>query len=375
MRKFILEWINKLPFYLSRAGFVFFLAGQFLLYLVRHTILGRLTVFVILPAIIVYYAFFQPLPENYAAPRVATINVPSGATFRQVTDSLKEAGLLEHERFFLLLGKISGKERNVRAGLYDIPAGLSSWQLLNYLETVPGKQVKVTLPEGLLSDQMAAILQNKIGIDSSLFVSLVHDSAFAHSLVGEISLEGYLSPETYYFEWKTPEEQIIRRLVSNTLQTFEPDSIQERLSQFEMSRLEILTLASIIEGEVQVDSERVYVSAVYHNRLRLRWPLQADPSIQYIVPGPPRRLLHRDLEIDSPYNTYKYPGLPPGPINNPGKKSILAALYPANVPYLYMVAIGDGRHKFSKTLREHNYWHDKFNEYRQQLRREQRQKR
>ena len=374
MRKFTLEWINKLSFYLSRAGFVFFLVGQFLLYLIRYTIGGRLVVFVALPVFILYYAFFQPLPENFVAPRVATINIPAGATFRQVTDSLKKADLLEHERVFLLLGKISRKERNVRAGLYDVPAGLSSWQLLNYLETAPSKQLKVTLPEGLLSDQMAVILQNKIGIDSSLFVSLVHDSAFANSLVGEPSLEGYLSPETYYFEWKTPEKQIIQRMVSNTLQIFEPDSIQKRLSQLDMTRLEILALASIIEGEVQVDSERVYVSALYHNRLRLRWPLQADPSIQFIVPGPPRRLLNRDLEIDSPYNTYKYPGLPPGPINNPGKKSILATLYPANVPYLYMVAIGDGRHKFSKTLREHNYWHAKFNEYRQQLRREQRQK-
>lgn len=302
------------------------------------------------------------------------INIPAGATFRQVADSLNKADLLEHEKVFLLLGKISGKERNVRAGLYDIPAGLSSWQLLNFLENAPGKQLKVTLPEGLLSDQLATILQNKIGIDSSLFVSLVHDSAFARLLVGEPSLEGYLLPETYYFEWKTPEKQIILRMVSAALQIFKPDSIQERLSQLDMTRLEILTLASIIEGEVLVDSERVYVSAIYHNRLRLGWPLQADPSIQYIVPGPPRRLLNRDLEIDSPYNTYKHPGLPPGPINNPGKKSILAALYPANVPYLYMVAIGDGRHKFSQTLREHNYWHAKFNEYRQQLRREQRQK-
>jgi UPF0755 protein len=235
-------------------------------------------------------------------------------------------------------------------------------------------QIKVTFPEGILSTQMAEILQEKIGIDSALFVSLVHDSAFAQFLVGENSLEGFLLPETYFFEWEMPEKQIIQRMAANTRQIFEADTIRDRLSQLDFTPLEILTLASIIEGEVMVDSERVTISSVYHNRLRLGWPLQADPTIQYIIPGPPRRLLHRDLEVDSPYNTYKNPGLPPGPISNPGKESILAALYPANTSYLYMVAIGDGRHKFSKTLKEHNLWHAKYNEYRRQIRREQRQK-
>jgi UPF0755 protein len=203
----------------------------------------------------------------------------------------------------------------------------------------------------------------------------VYDSAFAGGILPNApSLEGYLMPETYQFEWKTPEDQIIKHLAANTLKIFEADTIQQRLLQLGISPLEIITLASIIEGEVVVDSERVYVSSLYHNRLRLGWPLQADPTIQYIVPGPPRRLLHHDLEIDSPYNTYKYPGLPPGPISNPGKKSILAALYPADTPYLYMVAIGDGRHQFSKTLKEHNYWHARYNEVRRKVRQEQRAK-
>lgn len=119
-----------------------------------------------------------------------------------------------------------------------------------------------------------------------------------------------------------------------------------------------------------IDSERTVISAVYHNRLRKGMRLQADPTIQYIIPDGPRRLLNADLTIDSPYNTYKYAGLPPGPINNPGKKSIEAALSPANVPYLYMVARGDGSHVFSRTLAEHNRAHQAFNRYRREVARQ-----
>ncbi len=137
-----------------------------------------------------------------------------------------------------------------------------------------------------------------------------------------------------------------------------------------MSINEILTLASIIEGEIQVDSERVIVSSVYHNRLERGWLLQADPTIQYILPGEPRRLTYRDLDLDSPYNTYKYPGLPPTPINNPGKKSIFAALYPEETNYLYFVATGNGGHRFSRTSSEHAYWKKQFDQVRRKVRSE-----
>jgi UPF0755 protein len=161
-------------------------------------------------------------------------------------------------------------------------------------------------------------------------------------------------------------------LVSGTLAIFEPDSVQSQLFRLRMNRHQILTMASIIEGEVVVDSERVLVSSVYHNRLRRGWMLGADPTIQYIIPGPPRRLLHDDLEIDSPYNTYKYRGLPPGPISNPGKKSILAALFPAQTRYLYFVATGNGGHHFSQTAAEHAHWKANFDQIRKEVRRNQR---
>jgi UPF0755 protein len=187
-------------------------------------------------------------------------------------------------------------------------------------------------------------------------MKLSSDTNFINSLGIEnkvSNLEGYLLPETYNLPLDIDEEFLIRLLATNTLQIFKSDSIQRELNILQMNTHTILTLASIIEGEVLIDSERVIVSSVYHNRLKKNWLLQADPTIQYILPGSPRRLYLKDLEINSPYNTYKYKGLPPGPINNPGKKSILAAIYPADTDYLFFVATGDGGHNFSKSSVEH----------------------
>ncbi len=371
----VLSYISNIKFYLSRVGFGLFLLWNFLLNFIKNSILGRVLVLLVVPVIIAYFYLFQPLPKDISTYEHITMEIPNGANFKQIADSLTQNDLLSHKDFFLLLGKITGKEKNIRAGRFEIPKGISTWQLLNFMKVAPVSRYSATLPEGILSHKMAGILEQKIGIDSSEFVSLTYDSIFAATLIPNASsLEGYLMPETYQFEWRTPEDKIIKHLVSSTLKIFEADTVQQRLLQMGMSQKEIITLASIIEGEALVDSERVYISSIYHNRLRLGMPLQADPTIQFAIPGPPRRLLNRDLEIESPYNTYKYAGLPPGPISNPGKNSIYAALYPKDTPYLYMVAVGDGRHRFSKTLREHNYWHAKFNEYRRKVRREQRAK-
>lgn len=319
------------------------------------------------------YLESRPVDERLHHQNV-TLRVPSGATFRQVTDSLFAEDLLRNKMVFRALGRVTGKDRSIRSGIFEIPPCLNAYELLTYLENATPKQFKVTLPEGITSNKMAEILAAKVGIDSTTFVDLVYDSTFTAKLVGNLpNLEGFLLPETYHFEWKTPEEQIITRMVENTLRIFQPDSVIAQLKKYEWTFRDALTMASIVEGEALVDSERVIISSVYHNRLRLGMRLQADPTIQFVLPGPPRRLLFRDLEIDSPYNTYKYAGLPPGPISNPGKASILAAIFPENTPFVYMVAIGDGRHKFSKTLREHNFWHAKFNEVRRRVKREQRQ--
>ncbi|NOX35989.1 MAG: endolytic transglycosylase MltG [Calditrichaeota bacterium] len=334
----------------------------------RHPWLVALVFLTLLTVMMVKRYVFPPLPEDLEKRPSVTVLIPQGATFGAIADTLMAHSLLKHREWFLFLGRITGKESRMHAGMFAIPRGLNSWQLLVYLESAKNVLLKVTIPEGLRTERIAAILQRKIGVDSARFMQLVRDSAFVNQLgVPAPTLDGFLMPETYFFQWKTPEEVIIRTLVKNTMSLFEPDSVRQQLQQLNMSILEIITLASIIEGEVMVDSERVLVSSVYHNRLKRGWRLQADPTIQFLLKDGPRRLTYRDLEIDSPYNTYKYAGLPPGPINNPGKQSILAAIFPAKTRYLYFVASGDGGHRFSRTLKEHLKWKRHFDKIRREV--------
>ena len=238
---------------------------------------------------------------------------------------------------------------------------------------VEGKTALITviIPEGITSYQIASILTQKVEVDSEKFVNLVNNKMFINELKMDVnSLEGYLFPNTYFFYWGITEKEIIRILVKEFNHNF-TDSLKTIVTEKGWTVHQILTLASIIEGEAAIDSERALISAVYHNRLKKRMLLQADPSIQYIIPDGPRRLLNKDLKIDSPYNTYRYSGLPPGPVNNPGLNSIIAAIYPSDVNYLYFVAKGDGAHVFSKSLSQHLIAKRKFDIFRRKIRRQQ----
>ena len=183
------------------------------------------------------------------------------------------------------------------------------------------------------------------------------------------SLEGYLYPDTYFFYDGIDEESVIKRLVKE-FQVFWSDSNIAMANNMNFSQHEILTLASIIEGEAIYDSERPVISAVYHNRLKKGMKLQADPTVQYVIKDGPRRLLNKDLRIKSPYNTYLYKGLPPGPINSPGFMSLHAALYPKENDYLYFVAKGDGYHTFSKNEKDHERAKRAFQRVRKKVKKE-----
>jgi UPF0755 protein len=218
------------------------------------------------------------------------------------------------------------------------------------------------------STKIAAILAHELEIDSCVILNLVRDPTFIDQLeVVAETLEGYLFPETYFFTFGVDEKQVITAMVQQFYRQI-PDSVLEGENTLGYTLNEMLVLASIIEGEAMLASEMDTISSVYHNRLARHIPLQADPTIQFIIKSPPRRLLNRDLKIDSPYNTYKYAGLPPGPINNPGKDAIMAAIYPAQTQYLYFVANGDGSHSFSVTLAEHLRAKKKLDQLRKELR-------
>ena len=359
---------------LARSAFVLYLGGNAILHFLRKHLLLLALLVVALPLLvagILWFGYMSP-PANQMQEDLQMV-IPRGATLVSIADSLVEKKAIRSPLMLRALGRITGKARQIKAGLVTIPSGSNALEVLEHLGDARVESVRVTIPEGVSAEAIASILQNKVGTDSAKFMDLVKDSTFAQKLAHVNTLEGFLLPETYQIDKDSEAEKMVRFLVNNTLKIFEPDSVRAQIDSLGFTRYEILTLAAIVEGEALLDRERADIASLYHNRLRKGWRLQADPTIQYAIPGPPRRLLYKDLEIDSPYNTYKYGGLPPGPINNPGRNSIIATIFPSTTPYLYMVAAGDGSHKFSTTLREHNYWHKRFNEVRRQVRRQQRQ--
>jgi UPF0755 protein len=315
-----------------------------------------------------YVLFWAPVvPVNLPEP---SFIIRRGMSLPQIADSLARQGFIQNPARFIFADKILKWGNQLKAGKYSLPPRASTLALYKLFRSGKAMQQRVTLPEGKTFADFAGILRRTMEIDSAAFVRLAEDSAVAKELeVKAAHLEGYLYPNTYSFVWGVSPREIIRTLVQE-FHRHVNDSLRQRATALDLSLHQVVTLASIIEGEAVVDSERAVISAVYHNRLRQGILLQADPTIQYIVPGPPRRLLNRHLAIDSPYNTYLYPGLPPGPVNNPGIASIRAALYPANVNYIYFVARGDGSHVFSRTLQEHLRAKRDFDLIRARVRRE-----
>lgn len=305
----------------------------------------------------------QPAPQPYFI-------VSRGMSLQQIADSLQQTGIIPDRGKFLLAARIVERNRPLKAGKYAITPGHSLMDLLSLLRSGKSMEERVTLPEGKTSEEYAAILQRELALDETEFLRLVSDSSFARELgIDAPRLEGYLYPNTYNVYWGATLREVVAMLVRE-FQRQVDDSLRLRIAASGLTLHEMVTLASIIEGEAVIDSERAIISAVYHNRLQAGILLQADPTIQFIVPGPPRRLLFRDLDIDSPYNTYRYPGLPPGPVNNPGIKSIRAAVQPAREKYLYFVARGDGSHVFSHTLQQHLHAKAEFDRVRARMRRE-----
>lgn len=291
--------------------------------------------------------------ESLSMDQKLVITIPKGSTLNEISHILEESGVIENARLFVYAAKYLNAEKNLKAGQYLLPAHASNHQILRTLQNAVPQSIRVTIPEGKDMEFIARMIKSKLPIDTAQFMKVVRDSSLcSHFHIQANSLFGYLMPNTYFLDPGMNEEDIVRIMVREFNNFFDSE-LYRRTEQMNFTSHQIVTLASIIEGETAEEDERYYVSAVYHNRLKKNMPLQADPTIQFIIPDGPRRLYHKDLEMNNPYNTYKFKGLPPGPINNPGKASILAALYPAKVDYLYMVADGSGKHIFSKTLAEH----------------------
>lgn len=283
------------------------------------------------------------------------VEIPEGATGREIGRILADQKLIEHEGFFRLAMQIEGIDPNIRHGAYELHRGLSAVQLLHLLLEGPtaylhANQVRVTIPEGLSIPQAAALVDEP----SKFFEAASDRDLIARLGITTDSLEGFLMPNTYFFD-SAPEPIV---LVERMVRQFEKEwevLIAEHPGAAHLDKLYLVTVASLVERETKVDEERPLVAQVIYNRIENKMPLQMDSTLQFALNKYGQRMLDEDKQVRSPYNTYRNRGLPPGPICSPGLASLRAAMAPADVPYLYFVSNADGQtHTFSSTLDEHN---------------------
>ena len=283
----------------------------------------------------------------------ALVLIPPGANMRVAAESLAAHRVVRVPRLFRLYASFRGSDRRIKAGTYLLDRRASWRSVLESLVEGRGIVVSVTIPEGWELRTIVLAIAQATSLAPDALAAAVRDTALIRELgIPTPTLEGYLFPETYLLPVSATAPAVVRTMVQQFQKRWKPEW-NDRLARLSMTRHQVMTLASIIEKEARVAEERPIISAVYHNRLRRRMPLQADPTVLYALGRHAARVLYKDLEVDSRYNTYRYPGLPPGPIASPGSASVQAALFPADVPFLYFVAHPDGHHEFRRTLREH----------------------
>jgi UPF0755 protein len=294
-----------------------------------------------------------------------TVEIPATSGVLGIARQLAEQGVIRSQVVFVGLTLLRGTARSLKAGEYEVPRGAPLLAVLQLLETGRVKPHLLVLPEGFTIRDLARHVEAE-GIAPAPDVIRVATSAHMTWSLGieSDSLEGYLFPDTYQVTKGIRVEEILGRMVQRFRERAGTAEVVARARQRGMSLHQLLTLASIVEKETALAAERPIVARVFLNRLRLDMPLQADPTVSYALAKEGRPPTREDLQIVHPFNTYKNRGLPPGPIGNPGRAAIDAVLEPANVPYLYFVAIDDRAHHFSTTLDEHNQAVARYRQYR-----------
>ena len=281
------------------------------------------------------------------------VTIPSGAGLRAISDSLERTGVVRSGRLFRIYASLRGGDRDMKAGTYMLHRGTGWNTVLSELRAGKGLVHVVTVPEGFSLFQIEPLLASKLALPVDSVQVAIRDTALLHRLdIPTPTLEGYLFPDTYTFPDGATARAAVEAMVRRFEQVWKPEWTA-RLDTLHMSRNDVMALAAIVEKEARLPQERPVIAAVYANRLRHGMLLQADPTVQYALGKHVARVYYKDLEVESPYNTYKHKGLPPGPIASPGRPSIEAALYPANVPYTFFVAFPDGHHEFRRDLAGH----------------------
>ena len=283
--------------------------------------------------------------------------LPPGSGFNEMTDSLVAHHLVTSRRWFGFLARVGRYDRKLKAGFYELKQGEAPLTVLKTLAAGGEMTARFTVPEGFTILDIAAAAESTLGIPADSIRAAAADTALLREFgVDAPSMEGFLLPETYFVSRIITARGLVHEMAALFRKRWNP-AWDDRAKGLGLSRIDLVTMASIVEGEAQVDEDRPLVAAVYLNRRRIRMPLQADPTVQYaiqVATGKRKpRLFERDYQFPSPFNTYLHPGLPPGPVGAPSTKSIEAVLDPAPVPFLYFVAGLDGKHVFTKTFNEH----------------------
>ncbi len=301
-----------------------------------------------------YVVAFAPNTASFEGTQ--GLRIARASSFEQVMDSLDARGILKSPTTFSLMARATGWGGQIKAGYYEIPSEASNYEILEKLRKGLQSPIRVTIPPGSRPEVVAAVVSRSMEFDAETFLAALSDTSLATSLDTDTThLFGFLLPETYFFYWQTEAPAVIRTIKKEFDRRYERLAAEATL-QTQLAKQDVVTLASIVEWESAILEERPRIAGVYLNRLRNRWRLQADPTIQYAIleiEGAKRRLFFRDYDIRHPYNTYQLAGLPPGPITNPSPSAVEAVLRPESHRFFYFVATGDGGHIFSRTLAEH----------------------
>jgi len=307
--------------------------------------------FVIILAVLLY-TFLSP--NYYSSKTPVKIEISEGMPLSKIVDTLYVHQVIPSKRNFKIAIFLFGAEKRLKSGRYIIPNGLSYVKLIDYFVSGHGDLLKsVKVYDGLTIKKLAAKFKIDLDIDSVAFYNMCNSRYLIDSLglVSASSFEGFLLPGNYNFFERSDPKEIICKMFKR-FKTYVNDSLEKNPKVGNYSLYQRVIMASIINGETNKISDMPLISGVYYNRLKKGMKLQADPTVQYLLPKW-RRLLYSDLRINSPYNTYMYRGLPPGPISNPGKEALKAAYVPDRNNYLFFVADGRGNHKFSSTYSQH----------------------
>jgi UPF0755 protein len=298
--------------------------------------------------------------------KLYTVNIPNGYGVYQVSNLLLDMGIIDNRYSFNLMISMLGLEDRIKAGVYKFSPSMGMGSIVWKLkvgDVISPPLARIVFPEGTSVYRMGLLLKREGLADGEKFKNYI-DNAISGDLASRFSflekiptgsLEGYLFPDTYLVPYDIS-NALFRDMMLSRFSAVIMPLWKKSSADTSMSLHEIVTLASIVEKEAAVEEERAIISSVFHNRLKKRMYLGADPTVKYALSPfrkPTKKVFYIDLEVDSPYNTYKNLGLPPGPICNPGLASVKAAIYPAQTDYLYFVARKDGTHIFSKTWQEH----------------------